>query len=163
MKTLRSLAILFLALALAGFAQKRNALTVTFHVETNSRDTASFAIPVELKNLHRQAFIEKMPSITEREILGIYPFMAADGTQGCSFQLDNHGIIWLDTLSVEHRGLALVAMVNGRIVCDLLIDKRVSDGVITIPSGLTPDDMRILQKKIHLITPGSKSSPASQN
>jgi len=160
MKMLRCVATLFLALALVGFAQKRNALSLTFHVETNSRDTASFAIPVDLKNLHRQAFIEKMPSITEREVQGIYPFLAADGTQGCAFQLDNHGTIWLDTLSVEHRGMALVAMVNGRIVCDLLIDKPVTDGIISIPCGLTPADMTILKKKFRLITPGNKPNPS---
>ena len=156
MKLLRCLASLCLILALAGFSQKNQVLTVTFHVETNARDTKSFALPVKLKNLKREAFIEKMPSITEREIAGIFPFAASDGTMGCSFQMDAHGTIWLVTLSVEHRGSALVAMINGRIVCDLLIDKRVSNGLITIPNGLTNEDVAGLTKKFHIIGTGKK-------
>ena len=148
---LRCLASLFLVIALTGFAKKNEALSVTFHVETNERDSKTFAIPVTLKNLKRATFIEKMPSITEREIAAIYPFSAPDGTMGCAFKLDSHGSMWLDTLSIEHRSSALVAMVNGRIVCDLLIDQRVANGLITIPSGLTNADIAILTKKFHLI------------
>ncbi|MEI8340995.1 MAG: hypothetical protein WCH43_05580 [Verrucomicrobiota bacterium] len=159
MKTLRCLAMLLLALSLAGFAQKHGALSVTFHVETNARDTSTFAVPVNLINLKRQAFIEKMPSITEREISGIFPFPASDGTMGCAFKLDDHGRVWLDTLSIEKKGMALVAMVNGRIVCDMLIDKRVADGIISIPNGLTNEDITILKKKFKVIGTGKPAKP----
>jgi len=159
MKTFRCLALLILALALAGFAKKKEALSVTFHVETNSRDTSSFALPVNLKNLGRQSYIEKMPSITEREISRIFPFSASDGSMGCAFILDDHGRVWLDTLSVEKRGMALVAMVNGRIVCDMLIDKRVADGIITIPNGLSDQDIVILTKKFKVAGTGKKAAP----
>ena len=146
---LRCLASIFLVLLFAGFAPKKQTLTVTFHVEANAHDTKTFSVPVMLKNLNRETYIEKLPSITETEISAIFPFAASDGTMGCTFKLDGHGTIWLDTLSVEHRGTALVAMVNGRIVCDLLIDQRVSTGLITIPNGLTNEDITILTKKFH--------------
>ena len=100
-----------------------------------------------------------MPSITEREISGIFPFPASDGTMGCAFKLDDHGRVWLDTLSIEKKGMALVAMVNGRIVCDMLIDKRVADGIISIPNGLTNEDITILKKKFKVIGTGKPAKP----
>jgi len=159
MKTFRTLALLLLALALAGFAQKSGALSVTFHVEANARDTNTFSFPIDLKNLKRQAYIEKMPSITEHEIAAIFPFAASDGTMGCAFKLDDHGRIWLDTVSIENYGKALVAMVNGRIVFDMLIDKRVSDGIVTIQNGLTEQDIAILKKKFKVMGTGKKEAP----
>jgi len=151
MKNIRIFLFLLLALALAGFAEKMRRVSVTFHVETNARDTGAFAIPVKLKNPPRQTFIEKMPSITEQEIQAIYPFPANDGTMGCAFMLDDHGRVWLDTLSVEHLGRSLVAFVDGRQVSDVLIDKRVSDGIITIPYGLTNNDIASLKGKYPII------------
>jgi hypothetical protein len=161
MKIFRSLALLLLALALAGFAQKSGTLSVTFHVEANARDTSTFSVPVTLKNSHRQVYIEKMPSITEREIETIYPFPASDGTMGCAFKLDAHGRIWLDTVSIENYGKAIVAMVNGRIVFDMFIDKRVSDGIITIQNGLTEEDIAILKKKFKVMGTGKKDAAPS--
>jgi hypothetical protein len=52
----------------------------------------------------------------------------------------------LDTLSVEHRGGLLFVFVNGRLVTALQIDKRVSDGKIYIPSGLTAADIELMKK-----------------
>lgn len=159
MKTFRCLSLLLLLPFLAGMAKKSTSLSVTFHVETSQQDTGAFSIPVQLRSLNREAYVEKMPSITEREIAAIYPFPASDGTLGCVFKLDNHGRIWLDTLSIEKRGMAMIAMVNGRIVCDMLIDKRVSDGIITIPFGLTDQDITILKKKFKLIGTKKNGEP----
>ncbi|PYJ12965.1 MAG: hypothetical protein DME93_05225 [Verrucomicrobia bacterium] len=52
----------------------------------------------------------------------------------------------LDTLSVERRGGFLFVFVNGRAITELQIDKRVSDGKIYIPSGLTAADIDLMKK-----------------
>jgi len=156
MKMFRCIAFLLLALALAGFSKKKEGFSLTFNVEANAQDSSTFSMPVPLKNLNRQAYIEKMPSITEREIESIYPFAAPDGTMGCTFRLDNHGRMWLDTVSVENNGKALVAIMSGRIVFDMLIDKRVSDGIITISSGLTNEEISILKSRYRVM--GTKSN-----
>jgi hypothetical protein len=61
-------------------------------------------------------------------------------------QLDDHGRLALDTLSVERRGGTLLIFVNGRIITELLVDRRVSDGQIFIASGLTAADIASMQK-----------------
>lgn len=74
-----------------------------------------------------------------------YP--APNGTYGALFQLDEHGRVVLDTLSVERRGTFLFVFVNGRPITELEIDKRVSDGKIYVPSGLTPADIETMKKQ----------------
>jgi len=75
------------------------------------------------------------------------PYAAPDGTFGALFQLDDHGRVILDTLSVERRGDFLFVFINGRMVTGLQIDKRVSDGKIYIPSGLTAADVEVMKKQ----------------
>lgn len=153
---LRFLLLIPLAILSIAAAKKRPEVTVRFFTETNPQDTNAFATPVTLRYPPRQVYIDKIAAISERDIVGIYPFPAADGTMGCAFKLDEHGRIGLDTLSVEKRGTSLVAVVNGRQVIDMQIDRRVSDGFVTIPNGLTPLEIAMLQKKYKVIGGGKK-------
>lgn len=141
----------FLALLLIAAGKKQPPLTVRFYTEANAKDTSTFAVPVQLQYPPRTAYVSKIAAISERDVVAIYPFQAADGSLGCAFKLDEHGTIALDTLSVEHRGTALVAVVNGRQVIDMLIDKHVTDGIVVIPSGLAPQEILSLKKTFKTI------------
>lgn len=134
-------------LLLTGFASKRPEVTVRFYAEANSRDSESFSTPLQLQNPPRQIFVQKIPAVSERDIEAIYPYRASDGTLGCAFKLDIGGTAKLDSVSVEKRGTSLIAVMNGRQVLDMLIDRRVSDGIITISHGLTEDETKMLMKK----------------
>src|SRR6266540_1485006 len=89
---------------------------------------------------------EKMPWISEQDVTAFSAYPAQDGTYGALIQLDEHGRVVLDTLSVERRGGFLFVFVNGRLITELQIDKRVSDGKIFIPSGLTGADIDLMKK-----------------
>jgi hypothetical protein len=95
----------------------------------------------------RDIAIQRTPWITEHEVMAFDPYPARDGTFGAVFQLDNHGKVILDTLSVERRGSFLFVFINGRMITGLQIDKRVSDGKIYIPSGLTAADIDLMKKQ----------------
>src|SRR5438128_1444858 len=69
------------------------------------------------------------------------------------FQLDEHGRVVLDTLSIERRGSLLFVFINGRPITELAIDKRVSDGKIYIASGLTAADINLMKKDWRLLGP----------
>jgi hypothetical protein len=79
------------------------------------------------------------------------PYPAQAGTFGALFQLDDHGRVVLDTLSVERRGRFLFVFINGRMITALQIDKRVSDGKIYVPSGLTAADVELMKKQWPLL------------
>ena len=92
-----------------------------------------------------------MPWISEHDIVAFSSYPATNGTYGALFQLDEHGRVVLDTLSVEHRGKLLFVFINGRPITELEIDKRVSDGKIYIPSGLTSADIELMKKDWRMI------------
>jgi len=120
------------------------------HLEAKAQDGSVFAQP--LRSLTgRSVFIEKMPWITERDVRKFYPYRAADGSHAALLQLDDHGRTVLDTLSVEHRGSYLYVFLNGRPLTEFQIDRRVSDGRIYLPSGLTETDIKLMNKDWKLI------------
>jgi hypothetical protein len=150
MRTLGVLAFC-LALALPGVIAKERHCTFRVHAQANPHDTDVFSIPAQTRSSGKNMMIEKLPWITERDVAAFGPSQAQDGTYGVLFQLDDHGRTVLDTLSVERRGGLLFVFINGRMVTELQIDKRVSDGKIFIPSGLSAADIEMMKKDWHLI------------
>ena len=160
MKTLRTLLPLPALLLLLTGAAKAPDMTVRFYAEANEHDGERFMQPLQLKYPPRTAFIEKAPVISERNITGIYIFEAANGTNGCLFRLDDDGRIRLNTASLEKRGTSLVAFVGTKHgshqVIDMVVDKPVTDGMISIQQGLTPMEVQQLEKEFKPIIPQTK-------
>src|SRR4026207_1252352 len=143
-----------LAFALVDAAAKQRHCTFRVHAQANPRDTDVFSITARATSSGKEVAIQKLPWITEHDVMAFSPYPAQDGTFGALFQLDDHGRTVLDTLSVERRGAFLFVFINGRMITDLQIDKRVSDGKIYIPSGLTAADVELMKKKWRL--PGER-------
>ena len=121
------------------------------HAEANAQDTEVFSTAVRAQVSGKQVSIQKVASITEQDVVAFAPYQAPDGTFGALLQLDDHGRISLDSLSVEHRGGYLFIFLNGRAITEMQIDKRVSDGKIYIPSGLTAEDLKLMKADWRLI------------
>jgi hypothetical protein len=127
-------------------AAKGRHCTFRVHVEANPRDTVVFASSVRAQWSGKEVAIERLPRISERDVIAFYPYNAGPGSYGALFQLDDHGRIALDALSIEHRGSLLFVFVNGRAISQMQIDKRVSDGRIYISSGLSAPDIDLMKK-----------------
>lgn len=110
-----------------------------------------FATSVRAQVSGKDVAIEKMPRISEQDVIAFYPYAAANGTYGALFQLNEHGRVALDALSIERRGSFLFVFINGRPITELEIDKRVSDGRLYVPSGLTGADIELMKKDWRLI------------
>jgi hypothetical protein len=141
----RLMAVALLAVACLGGAKHREdpKIFVRFHIQTNELD-ASFSTPVTLVDPPRRVFVEKVPSISEKDISSFAPYRAADGSYSVAFQLDRHGQLTLQNLSLQKRGQMLMATVNGRLITPLTIDKPINDGVIYVPFGLTEAEIKAL-------------------
>ena len=150
MKTLCAFAFCLFFAATEGAAKQRHC-TFRLHAQANPRDTEVFATSVRAQVSGKNVAIEKMPWISERDVIAFSPYRAANGTYGALLQLDEHGRVVLDTLSVERRGSLLFVFINGRPITELEIDKRVSDGKIYIPSGLTSADIELMKKDWRMI------------
>ncbi len=144
-----------LALCCLGMAERPPTVTVRFYAEANSRDGAAFSTPIKLGNPPRDAFLEKVAMIHERQIRSIYPFRAPDGSWGCAFKLDNDGRINLEVVSTQRRGTILVGFLGTKKgshrVADMIIDRTVSDGIISMPKGLTDLEIAVLSKQFKVL------------
>ena len=136
-----------LSFALIDAGAKQRQCTFRVHAQANPQDSDVFSIPARATSSGKDVAIQKLAWITEHDVMAFSAYPARDGTFGALFQLDDHGRVVLDTLSVEHRGDFLFVFINGRMITELQIDKRVSDGKIYVPSGLTAGDVELMKKK----------------
>ena len=150
MKMLCASAFLAFVTPFSATAKDRHCM-FRLHVEGNPRDTAVFSTSVRARFSGQEVAIEKVARISEGDVVAFYPYQIAKDNYGALFQLDDHGRIALDTLSVERRGSLLFVFINGRPITELQIDKRVSDGQIYIASGLTERDIDSMKKDWRLI------------
>jgi hypothetical protein len=134
----------FFALSAATICNAKTHSTLRVHVEASASNGATFS--TKLRLFGRDVTIEKAPTLSENDVTGLQTYRAADGTNGALFQLNEHGRLALDSLSIEHRGGSLFVFINGRPAAELQIDRRVSDGKIYIASGLSANDIELLKK-----------------
>ena len=130
-------------------------VTVRFHSEANRNDTSSFATPIKLAYAQREAFINRVPEFSERNIKAIFPWKTRDGTWGCAFKLNESGRIRLETISSDNRGAAIVAFIGTKQgmhqVIDMVIDKPITDGIVAIPRGITDVEMLVLRNQFKVL------------
>lgn len=151
--------------ALGGASKRTPPLAIRFHAEANARDTDTFAMPVNLGgDPPRQVFVERVPSISERDFVAVFPFPArGGGSYGAEFQLSEHGRLTLQTVSAAHRGGFLLAMVNGRPLLPLTVDRVVTDGLLVVPYGLTAGEVRTLEETYPHVGQPPGSRPARKS
>src|SRR2546430_10866022 len=147
---------LWLLVALPAGAAKARHCVFRVQVQGEPQDTAAFSTSGPAQLSGKEVAIEKMPWISERDVIAFSPYPAANGTYGALFQLDEHGRVVLDTLSIERRGSLLFVFINGRPITQPAIDKRVSDGTVYIASGLIAADITLMKKDWRLLGQGKR-------
>jgi hypothetical protein len=138
-----ALAVLILLSAFASATAKTHS-TFRVHAQANESSGPVFSNTVQF--LGRTVTVEKVPTVSEQDVVSVKIYRASDGTYGALFELDEHGKLALDTISVDRRGGRLFIFLNGRAVTEMQVDRRVSDGKIYLPSGLTANDVVWLRK-----------------
>lgn len=137
-------------------AKKGPAVNIRLHGEASQSDGASFSAEITLLHSREKIRIAKVPVVSERDIRAFLPFPATDGSIGAYFLLDAHGANKLQQFSIEDKGGQAVVLVNGRVASAMRIDKTVTDGILYVPTGLLPEEIKSLQKSFPLIGEESK-------
>jgi len=149
-RILSAACLLLCATPEANAFSRRQKCTLRCHMEVDSTQADPFAIQVRLIDPPKQIFVEKAPSLSERQIKAVEVYPAENGSWGAMFLLDNSGRITLSNLSNSNRGRMMVIFVGtekaSRQVVDLEIDAPVSDGFLPIPRGLTYAEALVLKK-----------------
>ena len=134
----------------SGHKKRDPSIAIRFYAQVYAFDP-SFTAKVTIGNPPREIVIEKIASISERDIASFYPYRASDGSYSVVIQLDRHGSATLEAVSAQKIGLVLIASVSGRLTAALKVDKPISDGIIFIPSGLTVADIRAMGASFSLM------------
>lgn len=145
-----SMLLAFAALTSVAAAKQRHCI-FRLHTEANAHDSDVFSTQMRSRFTGKPVVIEKTATISEHDVAAFQPYPARDGSFGALLQLDEHGKLALDTLSVERRGSALFVFVNGRPITELQIDRRITDGKVYVPSGLTAADIELMRKDWRMI------------
>ena len=115
------------------------------HAEAKDYEGESFVTEIELISPKKKIFIRKVPVVSERNIEAILPFSSADGSLGCTIRLDPEGAQNIEEHTTSARDTIVVALVNARVACAMRVDRRIKDGLVTIASGFTPEEILVLQ------------------
>ncbi len=143
---------LLVLLPLPVHAGPKKPAPVSIHLlaEGNPKEGESFVTPVELTFPKKKIFVRKVPIVSERDIKAFYPFPGKDGLAAAYFRLDPHGTDKLEQFTVEDRGKLAIVFVNGRVAAALRVE-RVTDGILYVSGGITPDEIAALQAKYPII------------
>lgn len=128
-------------------AEKPAAITIRLHGESPNSKTDSFTSEIQLAVPDKKIRIGKVPIVSEKDIEAIYPFTSADGSLGSYFRLDASGAHRLEEHTTQQRDMLVVALINGRVASAMRVDKRVTDGILSVPFGFTPEEILVLQTK----------------
>lgn len=156
--------LLFCALAAPAeaAAKKNSRVSLGIHAQASPTDGDAFVFPITYGNPPQQLKLQKMPLITERDIVAFYPFPAADGTYGAYFQLGQHGSKVIQQFTMAHKGEVVVCTSNGRYVISLMITNPIHDGIITIPQGFSPVEIKAMETSFDLIGQPASSKKIRQ-
>jgi len=139
-----ALLAVLISVGVSGAAEAKQYSSFRAHVEANAMNGPVFSD--QLRLFGKTVTLEKIPSLSEQDVTRFQSYRAKDGSYGVLFELNPHGQLALDTLSVEHRGRSLFVFVNGRPITELQIDRRITDGKLYVPSGLNANDIVLLAK-----------------
>jgi len=121
--------------------------SVSFHVETDSNDNPKLIFPLDIDG--KRHYFRRLPEVSAKDVQAFAPFPSSDGsTYGVLFGLKPGGANRLASVTTERQGQNqfMLAMVNGRPVDVVLIDKAVVDRVIVIWKGITAAEIEQYDK-----------------
>jgi hypothetical protein len=121
--------------------------SVSFHMQVDATENPKmiFQHPMNGQNLQ----FRRSPEVGTRDVVNYSPFPAEGGDGfGAVFRLKGSAGQRLSAITNASQGRWLAAMVNGRVVDGVLIDKQIQDGVLVIWRGLTLEDIAALDKAL---------------
>lgn len=140
---------------------KKVPYSITFHAQATEQDLPKTYFPLDMGG--QRMIFKLIPEVSQENIVAFHPFPSGDGNgQGVALQLDFRGKGSLEIITRERKGEYLIAMVNGKPTDFVVMDEPVTDGLITIWQGITPEIIAQMDKKLPRIRPGGAPSMSNK-
>lgn len=138
---------LFPGLTAHASGKKGDATTISFHLQADDTDNPKLIFPQATAG--KQVFYRRGPDVNFKDIAAFSPFPSQDGEGiGIVVQLKPHAKNRLAALTNGAVNRWMLAMVNGRIVDAVIIDREISDGRLVIWKGIGAAEIDVLDEKI---------------
>ena len=122
-------------LPLHASGKKGETAGISFHLQADQTDNAKMIFPRETNG--QKLVYKRVPEIITKDIAGFAPFPSRDGEgYGAVLQLKSGAKNRWSAVTSTSVNRWVVAMVNGRIVDAVMIDKQIDDGVVVIWKGI---------------------------
>ncbi|MDB4537244.1 hypothetical protein N9230_01360 [Akkermansiaceae bacterium] len=125
---------LSLASPLFAFGKKPPKNILTFHIQAHSTDNPKMIFPLPVGG--KRLFFQKSPITFTKEIAAFLPFFAEDGTAGATFQFNKAAAQRIAAITTQNRQKWIVAMLNGRPMDAVYVEKPVTDGRLVVWQGM---------------------------
>ncbi|WP_193210950.1 SecDF P1 head subdomain-containing protein [Luteolibacter marinus] len=120
---------------------------ISFHIQTDQSENPKMIFP-QLTN-GQQVFYRRVPEISTKDIVAFNPFPSQDGEgYGVLLQLKNSAKNRLAAVTNANVNRWMIAMVNGRVVDAVIIDKQVDDGYLVIWKGIGAAEIDAFDAKV---------------
>lgn len=115
--------------------------------------TTSQTATVVLENPDEAITISVLPNLSENHVESVKAIQNGD-LMGMVVTFNRLGKTLLNNLTLEGQGRVMVIYLHDRIVYSPIIDSVIGDGVLVIPSGVTPKDIETMQSIIKKLKAG---------
>lgn len=136
-----------LALAPAAFAggKKESKSTMSVHIETAASDNPKMIVPQEIGG--QQRYFMRSPEVSGKDLESFAPFPSdVPGEYGIVFTMKPGSVGRIAAVTNVNQGRWMITQLNGRVVDGVIIDKQISDGRVVVWSGVTQQDIKLLDQ-----------------
>lgn len=129
----------------AASGKKGDDAGISFHLETEEGGNPKMVFKQFVAGKER--WFHTTPEVSTKGILSFSPFPSEDeGSYGVVLQLDKRSSNRLAASTTANLQRYMVAVVNGRVVDAVIIDKQVTDGILVIWKGVTLPEVKAFDK-----------------
>ncbi len=155
-----SLLLVLLAPFLVSMSKKKS-YSITFHSQASDNELPKSTFPIDLEG-QRMVF-KIVPELSQVNVAAFHPFPSETNIgKGIALQMDTTGANTLEILTRTRSGEYLLALVDGKPADYVIMDRVISDGLITIWQGVSDEVIKEMEKKIPHIKPGSTISASER-
>lgn len=142
--------VVVMTIAPTAFAggKKEAKASISFHMESDPTDNPKMVAQQHLPNGKVRGF-RRMPEFTMKDVATFNPFPAEiGGGYGMVLKLKSNAASRLSAISNANQGKQMIAVVNGRMVDEVQLDKQIDDGILVIWQGVTLADITLLDGEL---------------
>jgi len=127
--------------------KKGEPTAVSFHLQADDTDNPKLIFPQPTAG--KNVFYRRAPDVNFKDIAAFNPFPSQDGDGfGMMVQLKPHAKHRVAALTNGSVNRWMLAMVNGRVVDAVIVDREINDGHLVIWKGIGAAEIDALDQKI---------------